>query len=145
MEPGLGIHHRPLLPPTLVGFAVINLGTFGLDLALLTVLHGTLHVVLPLAFTISYVSAFAVSFTLNRRFNFRSHAPVGRQLAIYAVAVLVNYLAFVLGVGTGLAALGLEYHLARIGAGLCEGAYMYVVLRWFVFRLRAPAEPAVRG
>jgi putative flippase GtrA len=133
-EPGVGLRRRPLLPPTLVGFAIINLGTFGLDLALLTLLHGGLGVTLPIAFTVAYVTAFATSYALNRRFNFRSHAPVGRQLAIYAVAVAINYLAFILGVATGLAALGVEYHLARIAAGLCEGVYMYCVLRWIVFR-----------
>jgi putative flippase GtrA len=125
---------RLLVPPTLVGFAVINGATFGLDLALVTLLHGVLGLVLAAAFTISYLTAFGVGFALNRRFNFRSHAPVGRQLVIYAIAVAINYLAFILGLATGLSALGVEYHLARIAAGLCEGAYMYCVLRWIVFR-----------
>jgi len=62
-----------------------------------------------------------------------THAPVGRQAAIYAVAVAVNYLAFILGVATGLAALGVEYHAARVLAGLCEAAYIYSVMRWIVF------------
>ena len=38
--------------------------------------------------------------------------------------VIVNYLVWILGVGDGLAALGLDYRLARIAAGACEALYM---------------------
>jgi hypothetical protein len=53
---------------------------------------------------------------------------------MYIVVVVVNYLAFILGVTSGLAALGAEYHLARIMAGGCEAVYMYSAMRWVVFR-----------
>ena len=46
----------------------------------------------------------------------------------------INYAAFVVGVGDGLTALGVEYQLARILSGVCEGAFMYCVMRWVVFR-----------
>lgn len=123
-----------VVAPTPLGFVLINGSTFALDLALLTLLHGSLGVILPIAFTVAYVSAFGVSFVLNRRLNFRSHAAVGPQAVVYAVAVTINYLAFVLGLATGLSALGVEYHVSRLAAGLCEAAYMYCVLRWVVFR-----------
>jgi hypothetical protein len=55
-------------------------------------------------------------------------------LAVYVVVVVVNYLAWILGVSAGLAALGVEYHLARVTAGACEAAYMYCALRWVAFR-----------
>ncbi|CNG90240.1 GtrA family protein [Mycobacterium tuberculosis] len=71
---------------------------------------------------------------LNRTFNFRSHAPVGPQVAIYVVVVVVNYLAFILGVTTLLVALGVHYQVSRIAAGLCEAVYMYCAMRWVVFR-----------
>ncbi|MFE3545022.1 GtrA family protein [Nocardia sp. NPDC059177] len=125
------------LPATFLGFALINTFTFGVDLVLLTVLHSVAGLPVWLSITVAYVVAFGLSFVLNRFFNFHSHAPVGRQAAIYAVVVLVNYLAFILGVGSGLTALGLEYHLARLVAGACEGVYMYCALRWIVFR-RSP-------
>jgi hypothetical protein len=71
---------------------------------------------------------------------------------VYAAVVTVNYLAWILGVGDGLAALGLDYRLARIVAGACEALYMYAAMRWLVFRdvqRRAPAptppEPPRRG
>lgn len=123
-----------IVPPSLVGFALINGFTFGVDLALLTVLRSWVQLPLWLAITIAYGTAFTVSYFLNRAFNFRSHAPVGPQLATYAVVVVVNYLALILGLTAGLSALGVEYQLARVIAGLCEGVFMYCALRWIVFR-----------
>jgi putative flippase GtrA len=119
---------------SMVGFVLINGFTFGVDLGLLTVFRGVLGWPLPLAITLAYLFAFGLSFVLNRRLNFRSHAPVGRQAVLYLAAIGVNYAAFILGVGTGLAAAGLEYHVARVAAGLCEAVFMYSVLRWVVFR-----------
>ena len=130
-----------VVAPTFLGFVVINGFTFGVDLALLTLLRSGLGVPLALAFTLAYLMAFGLSFALNRRFNFRSHAPVGRQLVLYLCAIAINYLAFILGLATGLSALGVEYHVSRILAGLCEAAYMYSALRWVVFRERV-AEPS---
>lgn len=131
-----------LIPPTLLGFALINGFTFGVDLLLLTVLH-ELGLPVWLSVTIAYVCAFGLSFVLNRTFNFHSHAPVGKQAVVYVVVVTINYLAFILGVGAGLTALGLEYHLSRLLAGACEAVYMYSAMRWVVFRGRtsARAEP----
>ncbi|WP_332838795.1 GtrA family protein [Nocardia bovistercoris] len=123
-----------LIPPTFLGFAVINSFTFGVDLLLLTIFHGLLDWPVWLSVTLGYVCAFGLAFVLNRKFNFHSHAPVGKQAAIYAVVVLINYVAFILGVGTGLVALGVEYHIARLMAGGCEAVYMYSAMRWVVFR-----------
>jgi putative flippase GtrA len=123
-----------VVAPNLLGFAVINLCTFSLDLALLTALHGGLGWPVPVSITLSYVTASGVSYVLNRSLNFRSHGALGTQTGIYAVVITVNYLAWILGVGAGLAALGVNYQLARVAAGLCEAAYMYVAMRWLVFR-----------
>src|SRR6476469_7392867 len=123
-----------LVAPTFMGFVVLNSFTFGVDLVLLTVLHGALGVALPVAVTVAYVCAFTLSYILNRILNFRSHGAVGPQFAVYVVVVAVNYLAFILGVSSGLVALGVEYHVARIVAGACEAVYMYSAMRWVVFR-----------
>jgi hypothetical protein len=80
------------------------------------------------------VLAFGLSFVLNRALNFRSHAPVGPQAGLYAVAIAINYLAFILGVGSALTAIGLQYLLSRVVAGACEAAFMYSVMRWIIFR-----------
>ena len=123
-----------IIAPSVLGFAVINGFTFSVDLACLAGLHGTLGWPLPLAITLAFVTAFGLSYALNRALNFRSHSPVGPQLAVYVAVVIVNYLVWILGVGGGLAALGLDYRLSRIVAGACEAVYMYGAMRWLVFR-----------
>jgi putative flippase GtrA len=123
-----------VVAPSFLGFALINGFTFGIDLLLLTLFRSGLGLPVPIAFTIAYVLAFGLSFVLNRALNFRSHAPVGPQAGLYAVAILINYLAFILGVGSALTEIGLQYHLSRIVAGACEGAFMYSVMRWIIFR-----------
>ena len=123
-----------VVAPTFLGFLIINGFTFGIDLLLLTALHGGAEIPLPIALTAAYACAFALSYVLNRVFNFRSHGAVGPQVAVYVVVVVLNYLAFILGVSSALAMLGVQYHLARIVAGICEAVFMYSAMRWVVFR-----------
>ena len=123
-----------IVAPTFLGFVVINGFTFGIDLLLLTALHGGFGTPLPIAVTIAYVCAFALSYMLNRVFNFQSHGAVGPQVAVFAVVIAVNYLVCILGVSSALAWLGIEYHVARIAAGCCEAVFMYSAMRWVVFR-----------
>jgi len=123
-----------VVAPTFLGFVILNSFTFAVDLVLLTVLHGGLRIALPVAVTLAYVCAFTLSYFLNRILNFRSHGAVGPQFAVYVLVVVVNYLAFIIGVSSGLAALDVEYHVARIVAGVCEAVYMYSAMRWVVFR-----------
>jgi putative flippase GtrA len=123
-----------VVAPSFLGFALINGCTFGLDLVLLALFRSGLGLPVPIAFTIAYVLAFGLSFVLNRALNFRSHAPVGPQAGLYAVAIGVNYLAFILGVGSALTAIGVQYLLSRVVAGACEAAFMYSVMRWIIFR-----------
>jgi putative flippase GtrA len=130
---------RRVVTGSVVGFAVINSCTFGIDLLILTVLHGGLRVVLPVAVSVGYACAFGLSFVLNRWLNFRSHAAVGRQVAWYVLAIVANYAVVLLGCTELLTALGVPYQLARVGAGACEAVFMYCALRWVVFRAPRPA------
>jgi putative flippase GtrA len=123
-----------IVAPSFLGFAIINGFTFSVDLGLLSLCHGVLKWPYPAAVTLSYLTAFALSFVLNRAFNFRSHEALGPQTTKYVVALAINYAAFVLGVGDALTAVGVQYQLARVLSGLCEGVYMYSVMRWVVFR-----------
>lgn len=123
-----------VVAPTFLGFCLINSFTFGVDLVLLYLLHGMLQLPVPIAVSVAYACAFTLSYVLNRIFNFASHAPVGPQFAIYVVVVVVNYLAFILGVSSLLTALGMDYRIARVGAGACEAVFMYSMMRWVVFR-----------
>jgi putative flippase GtrA len=129
-----------VVPPSLVGFALINGFTFGVDLVLLSLFGRLWGWPAPIAITVAYAVAFGLSFVLNRTFNFRSHAPVGRQTAVYVVVVVINYVAILLGVGAGLAALGVDLVLARLAAGACEGIFMYCAMRWMVFGRPAVVE-----
>jgi putative flippase GtrA len=127
-----------IVAPSFLGFAIINGFCFGVDLGLLSLAHGVLKWPYPAAVTLSYLAAFALSFALNRAFNFRSRAALAPQTAKYLVAVGINYAAFVLGVGDALTAAGVQFQLARVLSGLCEGVFMYCVLRWVVFRGAGP-------
>jgi putative flippase GtrA len=123
-----------VVAPTFLGFCLINSFTFGVDLVLLYLLHGLLNLPVPVAVSVAYACAFALSYFLNRIFNFASHAPVGPQLTVYVVVVVINYLAFILGFVSLLTALGVDYRVARVVAGGCEAVYMYSAMRWVVFR-----------
>lgn len=132
---------RPWVAPEFVGFCLISGTTFALDLLLLSIMYAVFDWPSWVALTIGYTIALGLNFLLNRWLNFRSHAPVGPQAGLYVVAVAINYVAFILGVGGGLTALGVQYLLARLAAGMCEAVYMYSVMRWVIF----PARPARTG
>ncbi|HUY46779.1 MAG TPA: GtrA family protein [Streptosporangiaceae bacterium] len=130
------------VPPNLLGFGVISAVAFCLDLALLTAFHGGLGWPVPVSITLAYVTASGLTYLANRALNFRSHGAVGPQVTVYAAVAIVNYLAWILGVGAGLAALGVDYRLARIIAAVCEAVYMYLALRFLVFRDARRPGPA---
>jgi putative flippase GtrA len=133
-----------VVPSTFVGFAAINASTFCADLLILTVLHSHWQVPYALAVGVGYAIAFALSFALNRVLNFRSHDPVGRQILVYIGVVAVNF-AILVGVSSGLEAVGVQYQVARVAAGACEGLFMYCAMRWAVFRgTEARARPGYR-
>lgn len=123
-----------VIPPSLLGYLLINLCTFFLDLTVLAVFHGGLRWPLPAAVTVSYGSASVVSYLLNRVLNFRSHANVGRQFPVFVAVSASNYLIFVLGLTDLLSMAGVYYELSRVIAALCEACYLYCMMRWVVFR-----------
>jgi putative flippase GtrA len=122
-----------VVPSTLVGFAAINGFTFCADLLILTALHSHWGAPYAVAVGVGYAAAFALSFLLNRVLNFRSHDPVGRQTLVYVGVVALNF-AILVGVSSGLEAVGVQYQVARVAAGVCEGLFMYCAMRWVVFR-----------
>jgi putative flippase GtrA len=129
-----------VVEPNMLGYLLINLCTFSIDLALLGLFHGKEKLPIPVAVTLSYGTASLLSYILNRVFNFRSHAGVGRQLPVFVAVSASNYLIFVLGLTDLLSAVGVYYELARVIAACCEGVYLYCMLRWVVFRDTADSE-----
>jgi putative flippase GtrA len=125
--------------PSLVGYLLINLCTFFIDLALLGLFHGTLRWPIPVAVTLSYGTASLISYVLNRVLNFRSHADVGRQFPVFVAVSASNYLIFVLGLTDLLSTLGIYYEFSRVIAACCEAVYLYCMMRWVVFRDAGPA------
>jgi putative flippase GtrA len=123
-----------IVAPSLVGYLLINLCTFFVDLTLLGLFHGTFRWPPPVAVTLSYGSASLLSYLLNRVLNFRSHDAVGRQFPVYVAVSASNYLIFVLGLFDLLTSLGVYYELSRVIAACCEGVYLYCMMRWVVFR-----------
>jgi putative flippase GtrA len=123
-----------VVAPSLVGYLLINLCTFFIDLSLLGLFHGTLRWPIPLAVTCSYGTASVLSYVLNRVLNFRSHENVGRQFPLYVAVSASNYLIFVLGLTDLLSAVGVYYELSRVLAACCEAVYLYTMLRFVVFR-----------
>lgn len=133
LPPGL----RSRLPRDLVGFALLGAFTFGVDLALLAALRHWTSLPLPVAVSIAYIAAFSLNFALNRTVNFRSHAPVGGQIARYVLVMIGDYLVTVL-VTTGLSTLGLDVRISRILAAGFVAAFTYTASKWWVFRDRRP-------
>jgi len=109
-----------VVAPSLVGYLLINLCTFLIDLGL--------------AVTLSYGTASVVSYALNRVLNFRSRSYVGRQFLVFAAVSASNYLIFVLGLTDLLFAAGVYLELSRVIAACCEAVYLYCMMRWVVFR-----------
>jgi putative flippase GtrA len=123
-----------VIAPSMLGYLLINLCTFFIDLGLLGLMHGHFRWPIPAAVTLSYGTASLVSYTLNRVLNFRSHENVGKQFPLYVAVSGSNYLIFVLGLTDLLSALGVYYELSRVLAACCEAVYLYCMMRWVVFR-----------
>jgi putative flippase GtrA len=118
---------------TLVRYLLIGAVTFLLDLAVLIAVRSGLGWPLPVAITLGYAVALTANYLLNRVLTFHSPAPVGPESLRYAGAVAVNFGVVLLGVTSGLAALGVPYQVARVAAGGAEAVFLYCALRWFVF------------
>jgi putative flippase GtrA len=123
-----------VVAPSLVGYLLINLCTFFIDLGILGLCHGTFRLPIPIAVTLSYGTASVISYVANRILNFRSHDNVGKQFPLYVAVSASNYLIFVLGLTDLLSTLGVYYEFSRIIAACCEAVYLYTMLRFVVFR-----------
>ncbi|MEV0716298.1 GtrA family protein [Asanoa sp. NPDC050611] len=117
----------------LVGFAILGGLTFGVDLALLWALRRWTPLPVPVAVTASYVAAVALNYVLNRKLNFRSHAPVVGEASRYTIVMAGDYLLTV-GVTSGLTAVGVSLAAARLLAAAFVALFNFVAARWWIFR-----------
>jgi len=121
------------IPATVIGFAMINLTGFFIDIGILTLLYGVVHIWYPLAVTLGYGTSSVVNFFLNRWLNFQMHGNIGRQSGRQLVVVISNYVIWILGFSTVLQVLGVQFQAARIISACAEGVYLYVLMRIWVF------------
>ncbi len=98
------------------------------------------HWFYPVAVTVGYVIAAVYSFLLNRWLNFQAHGHVIEQGAGYTVGIISQYVIFILGLSSLLHWFGVNAELARVISACCEGIYLYVFIRLWVFR--GVPEPA---
>lgn len=125
---------RRVLPQTFIGFALINSTTFLIDIALLSLSVRLLEIPYTLAVAVSFGTAAAIAFGLNKILNFRSHGEIGRQSGKYVLVLVSNFVIWLLGFSTFLNHIGTPPEIARISAGLCEGVYIYLLSRLWVFQ-----------
>lgn len=134
-----GVLPGPLkrIPETFIGYAVINGSAFALDMGLLSIFYSYTPLPYPIAVTVGYGIASVYAFIINRWLNFRSHGHVGAQSAKYVVVMVSNYVIWILGFSWLMKHWGVQFQLARFLAACIEGIYIYVLLRWWVFRKTA--------
>jgi putative flippase GtrA len=133
---------KPLrfLTPEFVGFAILGTCTFTIDMAILASLQTWAPTVpLPVDVAIGYLCAFGLNYVLNRKVNFKSHAPVGGQVLRFTVITLLD-LGFTTFVTTWLADAGVPFVIARVSAACCVGLFTYVGARFWVFRKERPQD-----
>ena len=131
---------RSRLPVTFIGYAIINGSAFFLDITCLWVFYNHFHWFYPVAVTVGYAIAAVYSFLLNRWLNFQAHGHVIEQGAGYTVGIISQYVIFILGLSSLLHWFGVNAELARVISACCEGIYLYVFIRLWVFR--GVPEPA---
>ena len=76
----------------------------------------------------------AYSLLLNRWLNFQSRGHLVSQGSRYAVGLASQYVIFILGLTSFLYWIGVHAELARLISACCEGAYLYTLMKLWVFR-----------
>lgn len=134
------VHHvlprvlRSRLPITFIGYAIINGSAFLIDISFLWFFYEKLHWFYPMAVTVGYAIAGTYSLLLNRWLNFQSHGRLVAQGSRYAVGLVSQYVIFIVGLSSLLHWAGMNAELARFLSACCEGIYLYILMRLWVFR-----------
>ncbi|MFT4294154.1 MAG: GtrA family protein [Micropruina sp.] len=144
-----GIHRalpaalRRVVPLTFIGYAIINGSAFVLDMGVLMGLDKALAItaeglksapwITGAVFSFGYAIAAVYAFILNRWLNFREHGDLGKQSWKYTAVMISNYLIWIWAVATLLTTSGMPLPVARVTVACCEGIYIYLLLRLWVF------------
>ncbi len=114
-------------------FAVVGILGFTTDMLLLWLLHGVLGVWLPVATTVAYIAAFALSFILSREWVFPDSGDMRVQIMRYVALVTGILVLTVVGV-QALVWLSVWYLIAKVLTSGVVAIVNYVASRWWVFR-----------
>ena len=80
------------------------------------------------------------SLILNRWLNFQAHGHAAAQGARYVFGLISQYVIFILGLSSVLHyGLHINPEVARVISACCEGIYLYVLMKIWVFK--GVAEP----
>lgn len=132
---------RRLLHHSGLRFVVSGGISLGVDVGSLFVLHGRLHVWLPLATALAFSVAFWMNFILNRIWTFGADDRVGRHLWRYCVLTAANLGLNVVMV-TGLTMAGLPYLVSKVCVTTGLSVVNYFISRRWVFTMAAGSGPA---
>jgi putative flippase GtrA len=118
---------------SLLRFGLSGVAAALMDLLVLVTLHGGLGLTLPAAVATAYLVAFAVNFSLNRRWVFQDRSSTwSGSMVRYLVLVLANLLVNTVAVPV-LAEAGLDYRLAKALVLAVMFGVNFVVQRRWVF------------
>ncbi len=113
-------------------FLLVGALSVGVDTGSLIVLHELAGLPLAVATTLAFLLTLAVNFSLNMGFVFGVRGRLAGRLVRYGVLVVVNYLLTLLLV-LGIAALGVNYVVAKLVAVACCSLVNFVAYRHWVF------------
>jgi len=122
-----------LLRSSFAKFAVVGILGFGTDMLLLWLLYGVLGVWLPLATTIAYIAAFALSFVLSREWVFPDSGDMRAQILRY-IALVIGILVLTVAGVQALVWLSVWYLVAKVVTSGVVAVVNYIASRWWVFR-----------
>jgi len=116
-----------------VRYVFVGGSTFVIDFVLLVLLHGHLDINLQIATTVSYWTAIAYNFTLNRQWTFSASDKVNfsKHITLYLILLGFNYLftlAFVSIVSNYI-----NYALSKILAVIPQISWTYYIYKVHIF------------
>lgn len=116
-----------------VRYVFVGGSTFAIDLGLLVVLHDYMGIIIPVAASISYWTAIAYNFTLNRLWTFSAtdKANLSKHLALYLLLLGFNYLFTVTFVS--IASHFINYAIAKVIAVTVQISWTYYLYKTKIF------------
>ncbi len=114
-------------------YAFVGGTTFAIDFFLLVLLHGYFEVDLGLATTISYWTAIAYNFSLNRAWTFSANdrEDLRKHTSLYLLLLGFNYLFTLVFVST--VSLFISFAIAKILAVAISVSWTYYMYKNYIF------------